>query len=151
MEYNLWEFWITILHMLCLVAQSRLCDPTRLLCPWDSPGKNTGVGCRALLQGNLPNPGTEPRSPAFQADSSSSEPPEKPYHTVHLKLIQWCMQLIKLENFSKKLHVSQKKDCLSDPQQSCPNHFLWFFSLGWLSFPRAVNPLKRNNSHLAQS
>ena len=21
------------------------------LCPWDSPGKNTGVGCRALLQG----------------------------------------------------------------------------------------------------
>ena len=24
---------------------------SRLLCPWDSPGKNTGVGCRALLQG----------------------------------------------------------------------------------------------------
>ena len=23
----------------------------RYLCPWDSPGKNTGVGCRALLQG----------------------------------------------------------------------------------------------------
>ena len=22
----------------------------RLLCPWDSPGKNTGVGCHALLQ-----------------------------------------------------------------------------------------------------
>ena len=32
-----------------------LCDPirrqpTRLLCPWDSPGKNTGVGCHSLLQ-----------------------------------------------------------------------------------------------------
>ena len=24
---------------------------TRLLCPWDSPGKNTGVGCNVLLQG----------------------------------------------------------------------------------------------------
>ena len=23
---------------------------TRLLCPWDSPGKNTGVGCHFLLQ-----------------------------------------------------------------------------------------------------
>ena len=23
----------------------------RLFCPWDSPGKNTGVGCHALLQG----------------------------------------------------------------------------------------------------
>ena len=31
-----------------------LCDPrrqpTRLLCPWDSPGKNTAVGCHFLLQ-----------------------------------------------------------------------------------------------------
>ena len=32
-----------------------LCDPhrrqpTRLPCPWDSPGKNTGVGCHCLLQ-----------------------------------------------------------------------------------------------------
>ena len=25
--------------------------PTRLLCPWDFPGKNPGVGCHALLQG----------------------------------------------------------------------------------------------------
>ena len=30
----------------CLVAQ-----PTRLHCPRDSPGKNTGVGCYLLLQG----------------------------------------------------------------------------------------------------
>ena len=28
--------------------------PTRLLCPWDFPGKNTGVGCHALLQGVFP-------------------------------------------------------------------------------------------------
>ena len=25
-------------------------QPTRLLCPWDSPGKNTGVGCHFPLQ-----------------------------------------------------------------------------------------------------
>ena len=25
-------------------------QPTRLCCPWDSPGKNTGVGCHFLLQ-----------------------------------------------------------------------------------------------------
>ena len=25
--------------------------PSRLLCPWNSPGKNTGVGCHSLLQG----------------------------------------------------------------------------------------------------
>ena len=31
---------------------------------WNSPGQNTGVGSRSLLQGNLPNPGIKPRSPA---------------------------------------------------------------------------------------
>ena len=25
-------------------------QPTRFLCPWDSPGKNSGVGCHFLLQ-----------------------------------------------------------------------------------------------------
>ena len=34
--------------------------PRRLLCPWDSPGKNTGVGCHFLLQGIFPTPGAKP-------------------------------------------------------------------------------------------
>ena len=34
--------------------------PTRLLCPWDSPGKNTGVGCHALLQRIFPTQGSNP-------------------------------------------------------------------------------------------
>ena len=50
----------------------------RLLCPWDSPGKNTGVGCHAVLQGDLPNPGIEPSAPALQADSLPTELPGKP-------------------------------------------------------------------------
>ena len=33
-------------------------EPTRLLCPWDSPGKNTGVGCHCLLQGIFPTRGS---------------------------------------------------------------------------------------------
>ena len=28
-------------------------QPTRLLCPWDSPGESTGVGCHRLLQYKL--------------------------------------------------------------------------------------------------
>ena len=34
--------------------------PTRLLCPWDSPGKNTGVGSHSLLQGSVPIQGLNP-------------------------------------------------------------------------------------------
>ena len=37
-------------------------EPTRLLGPRNSPGRNTGVGCHAFLQGSLPDPGTEPSS-----------------------------------------------------------------------------------------
>ena len=33
-------------------------QPARLLCPWDSPDKNTGVGCRARLQGIFPTQGS---------------------------------------------------------------------------------------------
>ena len=34
--------------------------PARLLCPWDSAGKNTGAGCLALLQGIFPTEGSSP-------------------------------------------------------------------------------------------
>ena len=33
---------------------------SRLLCLWDSPGKNTGVGCYFLLQGIFPTQGSNP-------------------------------------------------------------------------------------------
>ena len=52
--------------------------PIRLLCPWDFPGKSAGVDCHLLLQGNPPNPGIEPLSPALQADALPSNPPGKP-------------------------------------------------------------------------
>ena len=34
--------------------------PTRLLCPWDFPDKNTGVDCYALLQGIILIQGSNP-------------------------------------------------------------------------------------------
>ena len=33
---------------------------TRPLCPWNFPGKNTGVGCHSLLQGIIPTQGSNP-------------------------------------------------------------------------------------------
>ena len=41
-----------------------LCDPMdcspRLFCPWDSPGKNTGMGCHFLLQRIFATQGSNP-------------------------------------------------------------------------------------------
>ena len=62
--------------MICQVASVvpsclRPCGlkPTRLLSPWDSPGKNSGMGCHFLLQGIFLTQGLN-RSPLhWRADS----------------------------------------------------------------------------------
>ena len=76
-------FELIILVKLCNPMD---CSPPGSSSPWNSPGKNTGVCCHALLQGNLPDPGIEPRSPTLQADSLPSEPPGKPPKRVDLVL-----------------------------------------------------------------
>ena len=50
-------------------------QPIRLLCPWDFPGKDTGVDFpgKDSSPGDLPDPGIIPGSPALQADSLPSE------------------------------------------------------------------------------
>ena len=73
--------------------------PARLLCPWDSPGKNTGVSCHSLSPGNPPNPGIKPKSPALQADFLPSEPPGKPTKTSPSKILG-VVNAIKLLLFS---------------------------------------------------
>ena len=42
---------------------------TRLFCPWDSPGKNTGVGCHFLLSGIFQTQGSNLSLLHWQADS----------------------------------------------------------------------------------
>ena len=57
-----------------------VCVPARLLCPWDSPGKNTGVGCHFLLQGIPPHPEStsmSPPSPALTGGVLPTVPPGK--------------------------------------------------------------------------
>ena len=50
--------------------------PTKLLCPWNSPDKNTGMGCHFLLQGIFLTQGSNQLS-CTEADSLPSEPPGK--------------------------------------------------------------------------
>ena len=42
----------------CPTLQPCGLQPTRLLCPWNSPGKNIGVDCHFLLQGIFPTQGS---------------------------------------------------------------------------------------------
>ena len=49
------QLWLLLLLLLSRFSRVQLCathrrQPTRLPHPWDSPGKNTGVGCHFLPQ-----------------------------------------------------------------------------------------------------
>ena len=55
--------------------------PHGLYSPWNSPGQTTRVERLSLLQGTLPNPGIEPRSPTLQADYFPAEPQGKSKNT----------------------------------------------------------------------
>ena len=60
---------------------------TRLLCPWDSPDKNTGVGCHFLLQGIFPTQGSNLCLLNWQADSSPLSHQGSPY--IHIPPPFW--------------------------------------------------------------
>ena len=89
-----WCRWYAVLfskHLFCLVTE--LCPtllrphgllPARLLCPWDFPGKNIGVGRHFLLQGILLTQGS---NPTLQADSLPSEPPGKSFSSTITEII----------------------------------------------------------------
>ena len=77
-------------------AQSCPTLPTRLLRPWNFPGKNTRVGCHFLLQGNLPDPGIEPGSPTLQADALPSE-----------SQVTFFFFFFTQKNYTKKIFMTQ--------------------------------------------
>ena len=64
--------------------------PTRLLCLWESPGKNPGVGCQAVLQGNSLTQDHTPVSCVYctgrQVITSTTLLPQKLFNFLIVKL-----------------------------------------------------------------
>ena len=59
--------------------------PTKLLCPCDSLGKNTGVGCHALLQGVF----LDHRVSCVAGRFFTTEPPVSPY--IYMWILYVCL------------------------------------------------------------
>ena len=49
--FHLLQMCALVVHSVWFFVTPWTVWPTRLLCPWDFQGKNTGVGCHFLLQG----------------------------------------------------------------------------------------------------
>ena len=56
--------WISEVIQSCLILRDPMdCKPATFLCPWDFPGKNTGVGSLSLFQGIISTQGLNPGLP----------------------------------------------------------------------------------------
>ena len=87
---------------LCLALFNPMdCSPPKLLCPWDSPGKNTDVGCHAFLQGIFPTQGLNLRlltSPALVVRFFSTSAAWEATHThTHTHNILFCQLVLSCE------------------------------------------------------
>ena len=81
-----------------------------LICPWDFPGKNTGVGCRALLQGISLTQGSNPRLLSllrWQAGSLPLAPPGKPNLSAGTLFVNSLLSLLQGAGLPKKALISE--------------------------------------------
>ena len=65
------------------------------LCPWNFPGKNTGVGFHFPPPGDIPNPGIKPVFPALHGGFFTTGPRGKP--------------LVQLQTLAQKDSIKQKE------------------------------------------
>ena len=108
----------------CSVASNSFQPPglqhARLLCPWDCPGKNTGVGCHALLQGIFPTQGLNPGQILYHVSHQGS-----PF--LHVKTQQKDWNLWTRKEAVTKHCICQHLDLGLPSLQNCENKFLLFY------------------------
>ena len=89
-------------------------QPTRLPRPWDSPGKNTGVGCRFLLQCMK----VKSESKVAQSCPTLSDPmdcslPGSSIHGIfHARVLEWGENKAYLE-LNERMYVQYLECCLA--------------------------------------
>ena len=103
--------------------------PPRLLCPWDSPGKNSGVGCPTLLWG-FSQPGIEPvfllQLLHWQGSSVPPAPPGKPCIIPHT-ILQICIHT----HMGFPGGVSGKEPTCQCRRHKRPGFNPWFRKIPW--------------------
>ena len=116
---------LTIACCCCSVTKScpTLCDPhglqyTRLLCLWDFPGKNTGVGCHFLLPGDLSDPRIKSVSPALAGEFLPLSHLGSPNRTIGYIYCFYTLWMRKLS-----------------PSVMCPGELSWGRSPRFLALP----------------
>ena len=122
---------------MCAAAKSlqscpTLCDPTdgsppRLPRPWDSPGKNTGVGCHFLLQCMKVKSESEVAQPCpTLSDPKDCSLPGSSVHRIfQARVLEWlgtnntCMNCVWLHFFKSRVISHGRPLWLSGKESAC--------------------------------
>ena len=87
-------------------------DQTKILCPWDFPGKNTGNGCHFLLRGLFPTQGLNSETPNCR---------QILYCLNHQKSLSFQIDSKNQGALICNLLIKKKKACMHTKSiQSCP-------------------------------
>ena len=81
---------------MCVLSHSIVSDflqphglkPARLPCPWNIPGKNTGMDCYFFPSGDLLKPGIKPISPALAGRFFTTEPSVKSFTAGYSRILE---------------------------------------------------------------
>ena len=104
-------------------------QPKRLPHPWDSPGKNTGVGCHFLLQCRKVKSESEVAHscPTLRYPMDCSLPGSSVHGVFQARVLEWgaitfsaSLPQIPLDLMTKILPKKYKLKCLCSIQASCP-------------------------------
>ena len=109
------HFYFLYLLLVKLLSRVRLfatpgMQPTRLLRPWNFPGKRTGAGCHFLLQGIIPTQGLNPGLPYCRQMlyhlSHQGSPSSSYVHTKMFFILTLQANYLELSIFKKYLFDS---------------------------------------------
>ena len=103
-----------------------LCNGSRFPCPWDSPGKNTGVGCHCLLQCMKVKSESEvAQSCPTLRDPMDCSPLGSSVHGIfQAKVLEWDVSYYGIYNLCKEAkdtHAKKPKDAFTNTKSCSTN------------------------------
>ena len=106
-------------------------QPTRLPHPWDSPGKDTGVGCHFLLQCmKVKSESDVAQSCATLSDPMVCSPPGSSVHgTFQARVLEWGAIALSMWFYRIQINDASRTD-MTQPYETCRGVF---YQLGFLS------------------
>ena len=148
------KLWTNLLLLLSRFSHVRLCathrrQPTRLPRPWDSPGKNIGVGCHFLLQcRKVKNEREVTQSCSTLHDPMDCSPPGPSVHGIfQARVLEWGAIAFSVDqprqHIKKQIHHFPTKICIAKAMAFPVVRYRWESDTLWWTESDFWSPKKK--------